>query len=51
VCKFKLFDVTCYLDYRPLGAGLDSCAELSDIVKNAEKNSILIGDFNLPEID
>jgi hypothetical protein len=51
VCKFKLHDMTCYLVYRPPSAGADSVSELVNILKNCEKNSILIGDFNLPAID
>jgi len=50
-CKFLVGDVTLYLIYRSPNAPAQSITELEQIVRAAEKNSVLIGDFNLPEID
>jgi hypothetical protein len=36
--------------YRPPSAPTDSITELTEMVKKAEKRSVIIGDFNLPEI-
>ena len=49
--KFLINDITVYLIYRPPSGGVTSIAGLTEVVKKVEKNSILIGDFNLPEID
>ena len=49
--KFLVNDITVYLVYRPPSAPADSITELTELVKAAEKNSILIGDFNLPDMD
>ena len=48
---FKVSDVTFNLVYRSPNAPIDSIAELSNLVKTAEKNSIFLGDFNLPGIN
>jgi len=50
-CKFLVGDVTLYLIYRSPNAPVQSITELEQIVRAAEKNSVLIGDFNLPDID
>ena len=54
-CKFSLANksekVFIYLLYRPLSAGQKSKDDLCDLIQGAEKNSIFIGDFNLPGID
>jgi Endonuclease-reverse transcriptase len=50
-CKFKIEDVTFYLVYRSPSSSQDSITELTDLVRNADKNCIFVGDFNLPEID
>jgi hypothetical protein len=50
-CKFLISDVTLYLIYRTPNAPAQSILELEQIVRAAERNSILIGDFNLPDID
>ncbi len=34
VCKFKVFNVSCYLVYRPPNARNDSVTELADTVRN-----------------
>jgi hypothetical protein len=54
-CKFKL-ELKCetlyfYLVYRPPTGGNTSKDGISEIFRNAEKNSVIIGDFNLPDID
>ncbi len=49
--KFVVNDITVYLLYRPPSAPADSITELTEIVKKAVKGSVIIGDFNLPEID
>jgi len=50
-CAFKVHDVTIYLLYRSPNASAESIENLAGLIRSAEKNSILIGDFNLPEID
>jgi hypothetical protein len=50
-CKFLVGDVTLYLVYRSPNAPAQSIQELAMLVRAAEKNSIFIGDFNLPDID
>jgi endonuclease/exonuclease/phosphatase family metal-dependent hydrolase len=44
-------DVTIYLVYRSPNAQPEAMAELAQLVRTADKNSVIIGDFNLPEID
>jgi len=51
LCKFLISDVTVYLVYRSPNAPADSISELAEVVRKAEKNSLLFGDFNLPDID
>ena len=50
-CKFLLFDITVYLIYRPPSGGATSIDDLTALISAAEKRSIFIGDFNLPEIN
>ena len=54
-CKFKLSDKSdsyyIYLVYRPPSAGASSKDKLCELLRCAEKNSILVGDFNLPGIN
>jgi hypothetical protein len=50
-CKFSVADITLYLIYRSPNAPAQSILELEQLVRAAEKNSVLIGDFNLPDID
>ena len=40
-----------YLIYRPPSSGQENFDLLCELVDNAEKNSIMVGDFNLPNID
>ena len=50
-CKFKIDDLFVTLVYRPQSAPADNVSKLAEYLQKAEKNSILIGDFNLPDID
>ncbi len=50
-CVFKVSDVTFYLIYRSPNAPPHAMAALTELVKKVKKASILIGDFNLPDID
>ena len=54
-CKFKIGENNdtkyVYLVYRPPSAGQLSKDKLCVLLGQAEKNSIFIGDFNLPGID
>ena len=53
-CKFKLKcdgeNYYFYLIYRPPPSGEDNFEKLCNLVKGAEKNTVLVGDFNLPHI-
>ena len=50
-CKFVVEDVTFYLVYRSPSAPADSITKLADMVRTAEEKSVIIGDFNMPDID
>ncbi len=50
-CKFLIEDVTLYLIYSSPNAPAQSILDLEQLVRATEKNSVLIGDFNLPDID
>ena len=54
-CKFKISDKSdcyyIYLVYRPPSAEAASKDKLCDLLSRAEKNSIFVGDFNLPGVD
>ncbi len=50
-CKFLIGDITFYLIYRSPNAPPGTMSDLERVIKNVEKNSVLIGDFNLPGID
>lgn len=43
--------LTIFLIYRPPSSNYDNLNELCNLVKNAPKNAVFIGDFNLPKID
>ena len=49
-CVFTTFNLTIYLVYRLPNAGLESYDKLSDLIRNAGNNSIIIGDLNLPDV-
>jgi hypothetical protein len=50
-CVFKVSDVTFYLIYRSPNAPPQAMAALTELVKKVKKDSILIEDFNFPDID
>jgi hypothetical protein len=50
-CKFLICDITFYLVYRSPNAPPGTMCDLERVIRNVEKNSVLIGDFNLPGID
>ena len=50
-CKFLIRDITVYLVYRPPNSPASELEKLAELINKAEKNSVLIGDFNLPNID
>ena len=49
-CRFLIDDITVYLIYRPPGGGQESIEGLTELVRTAETRTIMIGDFNFPEI-
>ena len=51
LCSFLVDDVTFNLVYRPPSAPSESVAELANIISEAKKNEVFIGDFNLPGLD
>ena len=50
-CKFVIRGVTFYLIYRSPNSPVEEYTKLAELIRGAEKNSILIGDFNLPQIN
>ena len=50
-CMFMVKGVTIFLVYRPPSGGAETISELANLVRTAGKDSMLIGDFNLPDID
>ena len=54
-CKFIISDRSdsyyIYLVYRPPSAGVASKDKLCELLRSAEKNSIFVGDFNLPSVN
>jgi hypothetical protein len=50
-CKFYVYDLTCYLVYRPPNGTVDNMTKLAELIRTAEKNTLFIGDFNLPGVD
>ena len=54
-CSFKVQTkgepLTIILIYRPPGAGNANTDNLCSIIKNLEKQTIIVGDFNLPDIN
>ena len=50
-CKFTVFDTVVYLVYRPPSGGPDSIAQLTEVVRETREQCLMLGDFNLPEID
>ena len=50
-CKSLVRDVTVYLLYRPPNGPAADLTKLANLISQSEKNCIIIGDFNLPNID
>jgi hypothetical protein len=50
-CVFKISDVTIYLVYRSPNAPSEAMEGLVNLIKSTKKNTVLIGDFNLPDIN
>jgi len=50
-CGFKVNDISVYLVYRSPNANAETMSGLVELIKTVERNSIIIGDFNLPEVD
>jgi hypothetical protein len=50
-CKLLVSDVTLYLIYRSPNSPAQSLLDLEQLIRGAEKNSLFIGDFNMPDID
>jgi len=50
-CSFIVNDVTVFLVYRSPNAPPTALEHLSELMRQAPKNSVFIGDFNLPDID
>jgi hypothetical protein len=51
MCRFQVKDVVMYLLYWPQSARPDSISEIASVISAAGKNSIIIRDFNVPDID
>jgi Reverse transcriptase (RNA-dependent DNA polymerase)/Endonuclease-reverse transcriptase len=47
-CAFLVNDIHCYLVYRPPNGSAHNMTKLAELINSAPKNSVLIGDFNLP---
>ena len=50
-CKFVTCGVTFYLIYRSPNSPVAELTKLAELIRHAEKNCVIIGDFNLPQID
>ena len=50
-CVFKVSNVTFYLLYRSPNAPPQTMAALTELVRSVKRDSVLIGDFNLPDIN
>ena len=50
-CTFLVKDIIFYLIYRSPSSPASNLTNLADLVRGAEKNCVIIGDFNLPGID
>ena len=49
-CKFLVNDIIFYIYWSP-SSPASNLTKLADLVSGAEKNCVIIGDFNLPNID
>jgi hypothetical protein len=50
-CSFQVYDISIYLVYRSPNAPQESMEQLADLLRGAKKNALLVGDFNIPDID
>jgi len=50
-CCFLVHDITVYLIYRSPNANAETMEAMTELVRSVGKNSIMIGDFNLPEVN
>jgi nitrous oxidase accessory protein NosD len=50
-CKFNVCDLTCFLIYRPPNGTIENMTKLAELIRTADRNTLFIGDFNLPGID
>ncbi len=50
-CMFLVNDIVFYLIYRSPNALPQMMKDLESLVRGVKKNAILVGDFNLPDID
>jgi hypothetical protein len=50
-CMFLVNDIVFYLIYRSPNAPPQMMKDLESLVRGVKKNAILVGDFNLPDID
>ena len=50
-CKFIVRDVVFYLIYRSPNSAATEVTKLAELIKTVEKNAVILGDFNLPQID
>ena len=50
-CKFVVRGVTFYLIYRSPNSPVEELTKLAELIRKAERNCVIIGDFNLPQID
>ena len=50
-CKFSVRDIVVYLVYRSPNSPVAEMTKKAELIRGAEKDSVLIGDFNLPQVD
>ena len=50
-CTFKVFDLTVYLIYRSPSSKQDNIGNLAELIRTCDKKSVIIGDFNFPDMN
>ena len=50
-CSFKVYDLSVILIYWSPSSGAENIRELEELIRTTGKNTILIGDFNFPDLD
>ena len=50
-CKFVVREVTFYLIYRSPNSTAEEVIKMAELIQQAEKDCVIIDDFNLPTID